>query len=130
MQTLQKKQTLLRILRYIKTHARNNILRESMASIATQTGVSNATVHRALKQLEAQEMIQIIPSKSRRKPYTICYIGPNEEEMCSVVEKARVAVEHLRRASSEVHNILEELEDSIALYDDMIASHDYIELQS
>ncbi len=115
MKTTQNKRTLNDILRYIKLHSKGDMLRESMMSIAQNTGYSNATVHRAIQQLQIEGLIQVIPTKSPRKPNSICYIGPDQEEVSTLLEKANVAIGNLYQASNEVRDIMIQLHDTISL---------------
>ncbi len=80
-------------------------VQEPMHRLAERIGVSVATVHRALKDMENEHMIKVIPSVQRTKPNTIVYIGdPTTEEpkISKVSAEFRTAlvselVHHLKR---------------------------------
>lgn len=121
----QNKRTQHDILRFLKTSQMNGVIKKSMMDIAKDTGYSNATIHRSIKALEKDGYIQVIPAKSARKPNTIVYIGPADDEVESILSRANIAVRNLIKASNEVQNILKEIEQTIPLID---VSQEHIEL--
>lgn len=70
----------------VKAHVREQCLdygqvTEPMHKLADRIGVSVATVHRAIKEMERDYVIKVIPSLLRTQPNTILYIGdPTYEE--------------------------------------------------
>ena len=65
---------------YIKDQCKENgSLKEPLRSIAKKSGVSIATAHRALRDLENQYAVKVIPAKHRTKPNTILYVGKSDE---------------------------------------------------
>lgn len=66
------------LLNYIRRNAVNGTLQRSMADIAKDIGVTNATVHRSLRKLEKEGLIEVVPSDNPRLPCTIVYKGEEE----------------------------------------------------
>lgn len=127
MKNIPNKRTLMDIQRYIKMASSDGILKMSMMDIAKATDYSNATVHRSIKALEADGLIQVIPRKAPRHPNTIVYIGPDNDEVDQLLRQAHVAITNLSNASSEVNNVVTKLQDVIALLD--VPNQQYIEFQ-
>lgn len=123
----QNRRTINDIARYIKTVNQNGILKRSMMDMAKDTGYSNATVHRSIQQLESEGLIQIIPTKSKRKPNTIIYLGPNIDDVDHLLQKAHTAVYNLHQATSEIDSIMSQIQQSITLLD--TTSSEYIHIQ-
>jgi DNA-binding MurR/RpiR family transcriptional regulator len=115
MRLTQNKRTLSDVLRYIKAHNIDGILKESMMTIANSTGYSNATIHRAIKTLELEGMIHIKESKAHRKPNTIYYIGPDDNDLDNLLHRADVAMANFSRAYREVDDVMNELKETIGL---------------
>lgn len=113
----QYRRTLNEILRYLKRVQKDGLIKKSMMQMAKETGYSNATIHRSIKTLEKEGYIQIIPSKNPKKPNTIIYLGPSEEEMENLLEKANYAVQNLIQASNEVQEILRMIENTVLFID-------------
>lgn len=113
----QYRRTLNEILRYLKRVQKDGLIKKSMMQMAEETGYSNATIHRSIKTLEKEGYIQIIPSKNPKKPNTIIYLGPSEEEMENLLEKANYAVQNLIQASNEVQEILRMIENTVLFID-------------
>lgn len=124
----QNRRTLNEITRYIKTANQNGILKKSMVDMAKDTGYSNATIHRSIRQLEVEGLIKVIQTKSQRKPNTIIYLGPNNDEIDSLLQQAHTAVYNLNQASSEVQAIIGELQQTMTLFD-YSKNEEYIQLQ-
>lgn len=101
-------------------------MKKSMMNIAEATGYSNATVHRALKALEIQGMIQIIETKSQRKPNTIYYIGPDDDDVSSLLTRAEIALANLSEATEEVFDVMTQLKETIHLIQ---PDEQYIQIQ-
>ena len=72
-----KKRTQADVIEYIKNHAsEDGELQQSLMDIAGQLGYSNATIHRTLKSLEEQGVIEVQPADKPTRPNTIIFNGP------------------------------------------------------
>lgn len=125
MRLTQNKRTLTDVLRYIKSHNENGVLKESMMTIANATGYSNATIHRTLKSLEQDGLIHIKETKSHRKPNIIFYIGPDDEEVTDLLHRADVALANLSKATDEVNDVMSRLRETMSL---MQSNEEYIQV--
>lgn len=105
----------------------DGILKRSMMDMANDTGYSNATIYRSIQQLESEGIVQVIPTKSKRKPNTIIYLGPSVDDVDSLLQQAHTAVYNLNQATSEVSSIMAQIQQSITLLDS--TSSDYIHIQ-
>lgn len=128
MNLTQNSQTIKTILRYIKYTSQSGILKKSMMNIAKETGLSNATIHRSIKKLEEDGMIQVIPSRHKKRPNTIVYLGPTYNEVEVLIQKANAAAIKLTEASNEVNHVLMELQETVLLLDE--SDKDYIQIHS
>lgn len=126
MRLTQNERTLNDILRYIKANSRDGFLKESMVKIGERTGYSNATVHRSIKALERKGMIQIIETKSARTPNTICYIGPNKQDISDLLHRADAALATLFQATEQVQDVMIEMRETMQLVQ---MDESYIQLQ-
>lgn len=117
MTNVPNKRTLTDILLYIKKASDGGILKESMMTMAVATGYSNATIHRAVKSLEADGFISVIPRKAPRHPNTIVYIGPDTDDVDYLLKQAHDAMTNLTNASSEVKIVVSRMQEFIALLD-------------
>lgn len=115
MRITQNERTLHDVLRYIKTRSNDGILKQSMMKMGKEMGYSNATVHRSLKALESRGMIQVIETRSPRKPNTICYIGPDEDDVSDLLHRADVALADLFKATDQVTDVMAQLRETIGL---------------
>jgi DNA-binding IclR family transcriptional regulator len=115
MKLTQNKRTISDVLRYIKSHNEEGILKESMMTIASATGYSNATIHRTLKALEQEHMIHIKETKSHRKPNIIYYLGPDDEEVTDLLYRADMALANLSKATTEVSDVMSQLRETMSL---------------
>lgn len=123
----QNRRTINDIARYIKSASLNGILKRSMMDMAKDTGYSNATIHRSIRQLESEGIIQVIPTKSKRKPNTLIYLGPSVDDVDSLLQQAHTAVHNLHQVTSEIDFIMSQIQQSITLLD--TTSSDYIHIQ-
>jgi DNA-binding IclR family transcriptional regulator len=129
MRTTQNKRTLNDVLRYIKTYSHDSVLDKSMMAIAKATGYSNATIHRALKTLEQEGMIQILQTKSQRKPNKIYYLGPDEDDVGDLMQRADLALAKLHDATDEVNEVMQQLRETLHLVQPNTVDEPYIQIQ-
>lgn len=81
---------------YIQRHSIDGKLRRPISEIAEDIQMSNATVSRALKRLEEENAIRILPPNRPSEPNTILWIGPvNEVEQVHSGYKYLDQLEHL-----------------------------------
>lgn len=92
-------------------------INESLPKIARKVEASVATVHRAVKELEEENVIKTIPSKLRTKPNRIVYLGdpvnevpPSETKKDSELVLSNL-IEHLEIKQSEIDRLRSKLED-------------------
>lgn len=104
---MKRKTTQDVVIDYIKTYAENGVLTESLMDIAENLGYSNATIHRALKALEEENLVSIVPAESPRKPNTIIYRGNHKESEDILLEGERL-VRRLRELMMDVENYMAE----------------------
>ena len=115
MQHMPQKRTVRDILKYIQMKNKEGLLQESMMKMAESTGYSNATIHRSLRALEDEGYIKIIPTKSQRHPNKIFYIGPTQDNISQVMQKAQHAIDDLQKATEQVQSIMAELQDMMGM---------------
>lgn len=115
MRKTQNKRTLHDISHYIKVANRDGVLRESMMSIASHTGYSNATVHRALQTLEERGLIRIVLPQSAKEPTTIYYQGPSNDDTADLLQRATYAMTELSRATQTVEEVMMDIRNHMAL---------------
>lgn len=115
MKAIPNKRTTQDILHYIKMHASEGKLKESMMTIAEGTGYSNATVHRSIRSLQEKGWIQVIPSKKHRMPNIIYYLGPEVDEVYDIIERAEIAVRQLHEAHQEAESVIKDMKEIVRL---------------
>ncbi|MNO70508.1 IclR helix-turn-helix domain protein [compost metagenome] len=115
MRKTQNKRTLHDISQYIKVANRDGVLKESMMTIASRTGYSNATVHRALQTLEERGIIRIVLSQSAKEPTTIYYQGPSNDDVADLLQRATYAMTELSRATQNVEEVMMDLRHHMSL---------------
>lgn len=112
-----KQRTQEDVIDYIKSHASDGKLQESLMDIAESLGYSNATIHRTLKSLEEQGVIEVLPPDKPTKPNTIIYNGPitvtddifrQGAELMNEVEKLSARVSEYVREAQRVLAALKE----------------------
>lgn len=95
------------VIDYIKTYAEDGVLVESLMDIANNLGYSNATIHRALKALEKDDLVRIIPADTPRKPNTIIYQGTSKETADIILEGEKL-LRRLRELTEDVETYMAE----------------------
>lgn len=98
------------VIAYIREHAKDGKLTASLVEIAGQLGYSNATVFRALRALEEQGIVKIIPADKPTKPNTIVWRGFADSD--ELVQRGRELAERLE----EVAQMLSALARDFAHY--------------
>ncbi len=123
-----RQQTQEQIIEYIQRHSSDGKLTRSLMTIAQQIGYSNATVHRAMKKLEAIGMIKIIPSDKPTEPNTIVYLGPATTKPSEATTQGTKLVRELQELSQEMFGYFENLSKRMKQYETDLQT--YYELQS
>lgn len=95
------------VIEYIKAHASDGKLQESLMDIANSLGYSNATIHRVLRSLEEQGIINVLPPDKPTKPNTIIYHGP-VYETDSFMRRGVDLMNEVQRLSSQVAEYVRE----------------------
>lgn len=99
------------ILAYIRHQSRSGELAKSLLEIAAEVGYSNATVHRVLKRLEAQDLVRITRNERKaNEPSIITYIGPTENDQTA--EEGIQLVAQLQSAAEALLNYLQNTDRS------------------
>lgn len=102
-----RKRTEAEVVEFIKNHSEDGKLTKSLMDIAEHVGYSNATVHRVLKSLEENGVVEIIPAEKPTEPNTIMYKGPIKEAN-DVVAQGRALLTQLRGYADDVADYIEE----------------------
>lgn len=88
----------------------NNKLCLSVQTIGDLCGKSNATIWRALKNLEASGLIDIIPPVNAYSPQTIIYHGPKAIDLVkNQVNEALLKLEDVKSIVAEIMRSLNEV---------------------
>lgn len=74
---------------YVKSEAERNggSFTESMKTMGDKLGVSESTVHRAIRKMSKAGLVSLIPSPEKTKPSEIVYYGDREEDQQEQVDK-------------------------------------------
>lgn len=102
-----KKRTQEELLRYIKSHVSDGKLEESLIKMGESLGYSNATIHRTLKSLEEQGVIEVKPPEKPTHPNTIIYHGPTDEEDDILTQGAKL-IEEIKAMQMKVEKFVQE----------------------
>lgn len=102
-----RKRTEAEVVEFIKNYSEDGKLTKSLMDIAEHVGYSNATVHRVLKSLEENGVVEIIPAEKPTEPNTIMYKGPIKEAN-DVVSQGKALLYKLRGYADEVADYIEE----------------------
>lgn len=102
-----RKRTQEDVIDYIKNHASEGKLQESLMDIANSLGYSNATIHRVLKSLEQDGVIAVLPPDKPTKPNTIVYNGPIQQAEDIITEGA-VLLTEVERLGARVAEYVQE----------------------
>jgi predicted ArsR family transcriptional regulator len=111
-----RKRTQDDVIEYIKNHAsEEGKLQQSLMDIAGQLGYSNATIHRVLKSLEEQGIIEVQAPEKPTQPNTIIFNGPIETEHdilahgAQLMNEVEVLAAKVQDYVRESHRIIENL---------------------
>lgn len=103
-----RKRTQDDVVDYIKNHSsEDGKLTESLMDIANQLGYSNATIHRTLKNLEKDGIVDIIPSEHPTKPNTIVYQG-TIQQADDIIARGVHLMSELEKLTKNVHEYIQE----------------------
>lgn len=103
-----RKRTQDDVVDYIKNHSSTDgKLTESLMDIANQLGYSNATIHRTLKNLEKDGIVDIIPSEHPTKPNTIVYQG-TIQQADDIIARGVHLMSELEKLTKNVHEYIQE----------------------
>lgn len=92
---------------YIKMYSDKGVLTKSLMDIAEDLGYSNATIHRAIKQMEKDGLVEIIPSDTPRKPNTIVYQGEIKEAV-DILQKGELLLRRMHLLIADVEQYVDE----------------------
>ncbi|WAH36972.1 helix-turn-helix domain-containing protein [Alicyclobacillus dauci] len=102
------------VLNYLATHSVHGAIKKPISGIARDLGMSQPTVQRALKSLEARGLIRMIKADKAYEPNTIVYQGNDlciEEEMTYGTD----AIEMLRAATVKLEEYVRFMDRKVAL---------------
>jgi predicted ArsR family transcriptional regulator len=119
-----RKRTQEDVVEYIKSHAQDGKLSESLMDIAERLGYSNATIHRVLKSLEKQGLVRIIPSGVPTKPNTIVFQGEIDKTH-DVIKEGHRLVHLLEQVVLEAQEYVKETSKMIAKLQEKHGDQDF-----
>jgi hypothetical protein len=95
------------IMDYIRIHSMNGKLTKSLLDIAKDIGYSNATVHRALRILQNNGDIEVIPHAKPTEANTIIYKG-SVNEMDEFLAKGVKLAEDMSNLGEQMNDFMQE----------------------
>jgi DNA-binding Lrp family transcriptional regulator len=129
-----REKTMQEIVEYIQRYGTDGRLQIPYADIGRDTGYSTTTIHRAIKKLEEQGYIRIIPPDRANEPNTLVLQGPAAKAVDNflggpaLVRKMRDFVSEFARyveqAEETIENLRKDLEDWVDFKSRIVKSYD------
>lgn len=98
---------------YIQKKSSKGSVKESMEQIAEHLGISNATVHRAIRKLKEEGIISVVPTSEKTEANEIFYHGyPDPKDQVKEIMKL---VNRLNLSAKRFQTMLEKKDAEIEL---------------
>lgn len=116
------------VLAYLQLRAHEGTLTVPISEIAAAVGVSNSSIHRALKELESNGFIRIHIPKAAAKPATYEILRPLEpEDIKSRTRDLQQEFTDILEFWKKIQQVLDELMARLALYERHLAEWNHFQ---
>lgn len=114
---------------YIKIHSKDGVLSQPLVEIGKMLGYSNATVHRGIKALQEQGLIEVTRSEKRTEPSVIFYKG-TKTDVDEMIAQGVQLVKEVEDLSGRLLQFLETAKEVTKGLQDQVKIQDAIRTNS